>query len=140
MWHWYYILSSILFQKTVYCVLPLLLTLMVVSGRWTSNSYVAVWHECRRECISITLICEWPCRIYSQTRMDFKYCALECKLDRLVCMDECGRYVRRSPVRRRNTRNFQSNRRKNYATENEENEESSPKYNLYQYLLSSLES
>ena len=77
--------------------------------------YVHMWYECKRECVRVTLICEWPCRIFAISRLDFKLCAIECKMDRLECEDECNAYL----FRKLPSRYLRESRRRLYRPENE---------------------
>ena len=77
--------------------------------------YVRMWYECKRECVRVTLICEWPCRIFAISRLDFKLCAIECKMDRLECEDECNAYL----FRKLPSRYLRESRRRLYRPENE---------------------
>lgn len=93
----------------------LILHVVSVRSQRVIPGYVRMWYECKRECVRVTLICEWPCRIFAISRLDFKFCAIECKMDRLECQDECNSYL----FRKLPSRYLPESRRRLYRPENE---------------------
>lgn len=89
-----------------------------------TDDRVSFWYQCKQECIRLTWACESPCRNYAETRMAYKMCALECKLDRLVCYDQCREFIAQGLVWLASPSN--NNKRNRRRMDGEENEYEGP--------------